>query len=852
MLRRPCPVRGLHTMAIPLTALAILVAAAVSAAPLDLTWQCQQKKDGAWAPDGPASSTDDTGVVLLDRTAAFHLRHSTTIDWDPGATSCIEVDALTATTQWRLTAQNRYGPEILIADSQVIGVCRRNVAQRLEARDAGELALRIYLWGWGTEPRQYLRCRVSLLPECEETDAGVLVGDMAAGDARVAGLAEKLTRHLEGHPRLRFTAANRATWQQRFATTHASYAHPVSEIIADIEALKAAEPWELTPDTYKSQRPAWGSGLLSVRPPPPPELRPGEGRDPFPGMWRDLNWHDYSLWLLGACISDDPVFVEQAARFAVTPVQWRFWLAPDYHYFDFDSSYPLQCLCFAYDVAFDAMTDAEREEVRAAIATIAHGLYLNTLSGHGSIYNDLRGNHTAVTMCGLGVAGLTLLGEHPEAPKWVALAEKFMVDAFNEHTSGGWLESPSYGAYGVCEWLKLAEMLNNVTGHNHLTDDFLRRFAEYQLHVSDWEGRDLGYNGGGAGEYWDQWVFFAIARAFKDERFQWLGQCLLDTSPTHSGYGDLFWWIDASITPRRPTETNTGRTFADIGVNVWRTGWDENATILLHHCGPKGQHKEQNMNQVTLYALGQRILPDGLGSGTVHHNVPMVDEKPQNLYYPGQTRAYHSDGVCGYSVGEHPGYYAAERRVLYLRPDIIVLLDTLRVGDRGDHTIAYRLHARGDATVEGNVATVTSGPAALRILTLLDDGTQLPVSLTTEGEQKGITLYSAAHTGRGTIRAATVVLISPADQVQPVESAAGDGRIRITAGDKQYVLGLTPGEITAGFSTTAPLWLASLSEDGPRRIMACGDAVMGHSALQLRTPDGMAGGGTCVSWGEAR
>ena len=617
-------------------------------------------------------------------------------------------------------------------------------------------------------------------------------------------------------------------------------------------ALKAVEPWELTPETYKSNRPAWGNGMLSVRPPTPPELRPGEGRDPFPGIWRDLNWHDYSLWLLGACISNDPVFVEQAHRFAVTPVQWRFWLAPAYHYFDFDSSYPLQCLCFAYDVAFDAMTEAEREEVRDAIGTIAHGLYLNTLSGHGSIYNDLRGNHTAVTMCGLGVAGLTLLGENAEAGKWVALAEKFMVDAFNEHTSGGWLESPSYGAYGVCEWLKLAEMLNNVTGRNHLTNDFLRRFAEYQLHISDWEGRDLGYNGGGAGDYWDQWIFFAIARAFRDERFQWLGQCLLDTSPTHSGYGDLFWWIDPSITPTRPTETNTGRTFADIGVNVWRSGWDENATILLHHCGPKGQHKEQNMNHVTLYALGQRILPDGLGSGTVHHNVPMVDEKPQNLYYPGQTLAYHSDGVCGYSVGVYPGYYNAERRVLYLRPDIVVLLDTLRVGDRDDHTVAYRLHARGDASVEGNVATVTSAAAALRILTLLDDGTQLPVTLSMEGEQEGMTLYSATHTGRGTIRAATVLLISPAEELRPVEVSATDGRIRITTGDRQYLIGLTPGEIAPGFSTTAPLWLASLGQNGPVRIMACEDAAMGHSALQLRTPDGIAAGGTCVSWGQSR
>ncbi|HCU34215.1 MAG TPA: hypothetical protein DGT21_01850 [Armatimonadetes bacterium] len=123
--------------------------------------------------------------------------------------------------------------------------------------------------------------------------------------------------------------------------------------------------------------------------------------------------------------------------------------------------------------------------------------------------------------------------------------------------------------------------------------------------------------------------------------------------------------------------------------------------------------------------------------------------------------------------------------------------------------------------------------------------------MSAEGEQKGITLYSATCAGRGTIRAATVLLISPAEQAPPVDVSAADGRIRITAGDRQYVLGLTSGEIAPGFSTTAPLWLASLGQNGPVRIMACEDAVMGHSALQLSTPDGMAGGGTCVSWDEA-
>ena len=175
-------------------ALVALAALAASAEPLNLNWQCEQKKDGAWAPDGPTSTTDDTGTVLLDRTAAFHLRHATTIDWDPVATPCVEVDALTATTQWRLTAQHRDGPEILIADSQIVGICRRNVAQRLQSKATGKLTLRIYLWGWGAEPRQYLRCRVSLLPECEESGATELIGDMAIIDPTDGGNPVELTK----------------------------------------------------------------------------------------------------------------------------------------------------------------------------------------------------------------------------------------------------------------------------------------------------------------------------------------------------------------------------------------------------------------------------------------------------------------------------------------------------------------------------------------------------------------------------------------------------------------------------------------------------------------------------------
>ena len=40
------------------------------------------------------------------------------------------------------------------------------------------------------------------------------------------------------------------------------------------------------------------------------------------GAWRQLYWHD-SHWLIGAALSDDPVFAEQARRWAVTLARWR-------------------------------------------------------------------------------------------------------------------------------------------------------------------------------------------------------------------------------------------------------------------------------------------------------------------------------------------------------------------------------------------------------------------------------------------------------------------------------------------------------------------------------------------------
>ena len=783
-----------HLIAIAL----ICVAATATAAPLTVNWSRAKQVSGKWVLDEHVAVPDAEGSVTFLRGSQFFSRLSTELDADLSATPCLEINARTANAQWRLGAQAGDGPEIIVADSQLAGVCRRNLAERLGVTGRTTLALHMYIWGWAGTPDHGMTFIPELKSACEETDAAIITEEISAMDRQARATAEDITLVSPGHPCLRFTDDQREMWRERAVTTHAPYNTTINAIIENIEQHKAEEPYVLTAETMKTKRPVYGAYLLSVRPPEAPTLAPGEGRDPFSGLrtegcWRQLCWHDFSVWLIGDATSDEPAFAEQARRWTVELAKWRFWLDPGFRYFDFGCAYPLQCLCMGYDIAEPGMAEEERELVREAISTMAHGLYLNTITGHGSIYNDLRGNHTAVTMCGLGLAGLTLLGERDEAPQWVALAEQFLVNMFAANPTGAWLESPSYGAYGVCEWMKLAEMMRKVTGIDHVGDPFFHKFGRYQIDIADWTGMDLGYNGGGAGQAWNQWVFHAIAREFQDPEIQWLAHPGPDEAVSYGyGYGDLIWWVDPELEGRRPTDTNTGRTFEDIGVSVWRSGWDDEATILLHHCGIKGQHKEENMNQVTLYALGERLLPDGIGGKTWQHNVLMIDEAIQNRWMAGATLAYHCDERAGYSLGDAQSAYRGWRRhVLFLRPDLVALVDEVDLGETKDREVDFLLHPNGETSVADGVITVTSGAANLQACTVLEDGTVLPVTCE-EIESKRATHQCAAHyTGRGSLRAVTFLVISRADELGPLSVEATDAGLRLTAGEREWALDLT-------------------------------------------------------------
>ena len=343
-------------------------------------WECTEKATAAW--------TD--GALVLARGAPHRAVFEKTLHVDPTTGPVLELSSAGSTAQWRITGQAPDGPELVLADSQVDGTCRRDLAVRLGLHGAVLVTIRVRTWGWGGGAGHFVRVTdVRCLPAGDDADAGTLSPDMAAWQRRLESRAARLRARRGAHPRLRFTADQRPALRGAAQGARRPYAHPAVAALDDLARLAAEATFEVNPDTYGEHRPAWGHGLVRARPPAPPPLASGQGAAPFAaitreGVWRTLCWHMFPNWIIADAIGDTPLFRQQARRWVAGLLAWRFWLDPGFVFFDFDCGYPLQCLAMGYDIAEPEMSPAEREACLGAMGRMAHGLYLNTLTGHGS------------------------------------------------------------------------------------------------------------------------------------------------------------------------------------------------------------------------------------------------------------------------------------------------------------------------------------------------------------------------------------------------------------------------------------------------------------------------------------
>lgn len=215
------------------------------------------------------------------------------------------------------------------------------------------------------------------------------------------------------------------------------------------------------------------------------------------------------------------------------------------------------------------------------------------------------------------------------------------------------------------------------------------------------------------------------------------------------------------------------------GFAAMRSGWSRHANMLYFDGGPVGyRHAHQDKLEVILWAYGRQILFDpgrthysdsreqNYCMDTFSHNTVLVDNRPQrrNWYThpsPGdkpyqkladidwQSTATFDDASGVYNEdygrpGESDAYpfkkggsfktgwakpATHHRRVLFLKPDVYAIADTLIPNDDDTHRYDVRWHLDTTSTTEvaqtHAVQTVDDGKPNLEIVPLRTDGLEL-------------------------------------------------------------------------------------------------------------------------------
>jgi hypothetical protein len=204
---------------------------------------------------------------------------------------------------------------------------------------------------------------------------------------------------------------------------------------------------------------------------------------------------------------DLTTWTQRAHEFPIIYSRIMPWNVPDdqvnfnFDHFNGDSG---RMMAAVYDWLYPALSQAQRDRIRGAllekVITRVRGDY--EFHWWATAY---RCNWCGVCNSGVGLAGLTLLKEHPQLTDVVAESFNRINSMFDElGVDGGWQEGGSYWNYGVHTSVFFAEALKRLTGGKHNLFKNKRLYdnpVTFPLHISLPGNKSLNFEDSG-GEGW--------------------------------------------------------------------------------------------------------------------------------------------------------------------------------------------------------------------------------------------------------------------------------------------------------------------------------------------------------------
>jgi len=284
----------------------------------------------------------------------------------------------------------------------------------------------------------------------------------------------------------------------------------------------------------------------------------------------------------------------------------------------------LHSMAVCYNLLHDDLSAEERAILTKAIRARAADMYdfqnpfvLKELSG--GLMNNPDNNHAWFCTSGLGIAGLSLLAEAPEAEAWLALAAQLYYGVYLPRggKDGSWHEGIDYWSYTLYFVLQFMDALKTGAGVDLYRDPWLQSTAIFKIYTHPPEGGYVPFGNSKnrppnsfvkliamcfASEYSDP-----VAWAYVDAIFEPIGRGFL--------YDALLWSDRGGVKASRDMNVPFAVNFKDTGWVVSNNNvFDATHRMLFaFRCGPvigNGAHTHADQNSFIVDAGGDSLLCD--------------------------------------------------------------------------------------------------------------------------------------------------------------------------------------------------------------------------------------------------
>jgi len=317
----------------------------------------------------------------------------------------------------------------------------------------------------------------------------------------------------------------------------------------------------------------------------------------------------------------------------------------------YGSSLRLRSLALGYDLFFGPATPAERAEVRAEME--AYLAYMTTNLNYDIwTRRPYVSNKSAMVAAAMGLAGISLGDETTELIRNQALTRaEITYNAWRDaHLvgDGSYSEGTLYAGWSLRNLIYYFEARRRYDGYNYGDDASIRAIERWFPYELDPRGNARLNNLGDQTDYfrplarhttywsWAQAAWGSSIAAYVYEHAA--GQYGYDIGDESDKAACVLW--SRPVIPHNPAQhLPLSGLWLDRGLYYFRTGWpDASASedvVFSFYSGPfRGGHAQEDQNQFTLTAYGERLIVDH-GSGSTArqseaHNIIRIDGQGQH------------------------------------------------------------------------------------------------------------------------------------------------------------------------------------------------------------------------------